>query len=707
MSLLLDQRASQYFYHKLDEKAITIRLIDLLPGEFAAPIYCELVEERLTPSLSYKALSYSWQNDGTFASELIFCNAKPMSISANLHAALRRLRSPNGYVRLWVDAICINQKDDVERAHQVGMMKEIYENSKEVLIWLGERGPFDDMGDWVDDEATSRSNPHVIKWYGDARDIPKLKAYFSTVETRNKTRKYGDDTCDIFGALCVLHLLASGIPVDKIMHLRHFQYVNSITKGLNSIMAKAWWRRIWVVQETVVTQHPTIYYANMCVPWRMFAFAAVGYDQSRVRSAREALSGQLDSALALMQFTRAIMEIESTRRSWASNAPMQPLMLLRKFRSRLATDSRDKIFAVLGIIRSWGKDKEGLPLPAIVPDYTMRETDLFFVATELLIRNTRSLAVLTGTLQRGTTYIGHLPSWVTDWGAAPDVNEHIRLGNLHIYESPDYFTGSVRTHGRWVLEASGRVIDEIDFVGRELESGQGRKRSRRVVMEWEEAVSHFRDPYIGTRNESIQSAFARTLCADLEFVQRTQSSNYTREFRKLDGFRRNRDAFEAWRSEDESGSNRRTSLVGGIWVEPTLSEIETEKHNAFQYLLDCASGGRRFLTTKKGYMGTGPVDMQVGDTVALLMGSDVPFILRSCMPRPCVREDIRVLFTQGTAAIRAGKDATRIETVAGQCSAVHRPYRVVGDCYVQGLVRGLVRKEESTQRSASETIYLT
>ncbi|KAI1266598.1 hypothetical protein F5Y18DRAFT_445030 [Xylariaceae sp. FL1019] len=659
MSLLLDQRASQYFYHKLDDKALTIRLIDVLPGDFTAPICCELVEEQLTPYLSYKALSYSWQDDEASAFETIFCNAKPMSISANLHAALRRLRTPNGHVRLWVDAICINQKDDVERAYQVGMMREIYENSKEVLIWLGERDPFDDMGDWVDEEATSRPNPNVIKWYGDESDLPKLKAYFSTVEERNKKWKYGLDTCDIFGALCVLHLLASGVPVDKIWHLRHFQYIHSITKGFNSIMNKAWWRRIWVVQETVVTHQPTIYYANMCVPWRMFAFAAVEYDQSRVRSAREALGGQLDSALALMQFTRATMEIESTRRTWASKQPMQPLCQI--WGIGLATDSRDKIFAVLGLIRSWGKDKEGLPLPAIVPDYTMRPADLFFTATELLIKNTRSLAVLTGTLQRGHTYVRTLPSWATDWGSLPDVNEHIRLGNLHIYECPYKFTGST----------GGRVVDEVDYVGRELESGQGRRRSRRV----------FRDPYIGTRDESIKSAFARTLCADLEFIQRAE----------LNDFQGKIFAFEAWRNEDESGSNRRTSLVGGLWVEPTLSEIETERHNAFQ-----------FFTTKKGYMGTGPVGMQVGDVVALLMGSEVPFVLRSRMPRPCVREKIHVLFTQDATAIRAGKGATRIEYAAGHCSSVHRPYRVIGDAYVQGLMR----KEESAQRVASGTIFL-
>ncbi|KAH8157592.1 hypothetical protein CIB48_g10653 [Xylaria polymorpha] len=147
MSLGLDPRASRYLYPQLDPRARTIRLIELSPGDFSVlPIHCQLVERELAPSLSYKALSYSWKGDDVSPDVAIFCNSKPIYVSANLHAALRRLRTPNEVVRLWVDAICINQQDDAERAYQVRMMRDIYQNSSEVLIWLGETGPYDDMG---------------------------------------------------------------------------------------------------------------------------------------------------------------------------------------------------------------------------------------------------------------------------------------------------------------------------------------------------------------------------------------------------------------------------------------------------------------------------------------------------------------------------------------------------------------------------------
>jgi hypothetical protein len=39
---------------------------------------------------------------------------------------------------LWIDAICINQSDELERSVQVGYMGEIYESARRVVVWVGE-----------------------------------------------------------------------------------------------------------------------------------------------------------------------------------------------------------------------------------------------------------------------------------------------------------------------------------------------------------------------------------------------------------------------------------------------------------------------------------------------------------------------------------------------------------------------------------------
>lgn len=51
-----------------------------------------------------------------------------------------QLRLPHKTLALWIDAICINQNDDVEKAGQIPLMTRIYSNAQQVCIWLGEGG---------------------------------------------------------------------------------------------------------------------------------------------------------------------------------------------------------------------------------------------------------------------------------------------------------------------------------------------------------------------------------------------------------------------------------------------------------------------------------------------------------------------------------------------------------------------------------------
>ena len=91
--------------------------------------------DRILPWDSYCALSYVW-GSSTERVE-ISCNNCSASITMNLYHALVQIWSLTPQKRLWADALCINQEDDVEKGFQVGMMGDIYTQSATVIIWFG------------------------------------------------------------------------------------------------------------------------------------------------------------------------------------------------------------------------------------------------------------------------------------------------------------------------------------------------------------------------------------------------------------------------------------------------------------------------------------------------------------------------------------------------------------------------------------------
>jgi hypothetical protein len=89
--------------------------------------------------LHFHALSYEWGNPGV--TEAITVNGHSIQVTQNLANALRyapkHLESTKGRLRIWADAICINQKSEEEKNHQVPLMGDIYSLADVVLCWLG------------------------------------------------------------------------------------------------------------------------------------------------------------------------------------------------------------------------------------------------------------------------------------------------------------------------------------------------------------------------------------------------------------------------------------------------------------------------------------------------------------------------------------------------------------------------------------------
>ena len=118
-----------------------IRLLRLLPNENeAAPLQCELRSYSLQKlglrTHLYEALSYVWGDPDETLS--ICVGEVQFRVTVNLHAALSRLRDHSFERIIWVDAICIDQDNQTERAQQVQSMAKIYCKANRVIVWLGE-----------------------------------------------------------------------------------------------------------------------------------------------------------------------------------------------------------------------------------------------------------------------------------------------------------------------------------------------------------------------------------------------------------------------------------------------------------------------------------------------------------------------------------------------------------------------------------------
>jgi hypothetical protein len=95
-----------------------------------------LMQEYILGSQDYNALSYVWGHEPDI--HRITVNNKPFFIRPNLFHALQRITNDELSVDLWVDSVCIDQSNEAERGAQVRRMADIFQNAKNVWIWLGE-----------------------------------------------------------------------------------------------------------------------------------------------------------------------------------------------------------------------------------------------------------------------------------------------------------------------------------------------------------------------------------------------------------------------------------------------------------------------------------------------------------------------------------------------------------------------------------------
>lgn len=133
-----------YSYKPLSRLS-SIRLLRLNPQRTVHQIddhtLCiNLIEVDLAQKPVYEALSYTW---GDLKDRLpILIDGKVLEITISLFFFLRQLSeqppSDDSKMLLWADQISINQEDITERNQQVAIMADIYRQSRQTRVWLGQ-----------------------------------------------------------------------------------------------------------------------------------------------------------------------------------------------------------------------------------------------------------------------------------------------------------------------------------------------------------------------------------------------------------------------------------------------------------------------------------------------------------------------------------------------------------------------------------------
>lgn len=129
----------RFLYRPFDLERPGLRLLRLFPTNVASsPIRSELfqawfdVPEHIMP---YEALSYTW--GAKEETKDILINNQLHAITENVYLALLHMCQPTTDRVIWVDALCIDQRNNKERPHQVGIMGNIYSKAESVIVWLG------------------------------------------------------------------------------------------------------------------------------------------------------------------------------------------------------------------------------------------------------------------------------------------------------------------------------------------------------------------------------------------------------------------------------------------------------------------------------------------------------------------------------------------------------------------------------------------
>ncbi|KAH8598377.1 heterokaryon incompatibility protein-domain-containing protein [Bisporella sp. PMI_857] len=339
----------------------------------------------------YTALSYMWGDPSRI--NPIMANGKQLGATKSLHIFFQELKSrsedffetntSNFLTRgwFWIDAVCINQDDVVERSEQITRMKEIYEEAHDIVIWLGE-GNYDRY--------------IAMEFLVQLSDFTKKN--FVSEETRFRLRKsnFSDDLLILEG------------PRD---------WIETSTEDwifLSNFLNLEYWNRSWILQEASTPKHSSSGF-DQGTTWLFCGSKTLLWIQVyRVNGMLQELAVWDSQSTRCFDFedifSRNIGTVEYIEDRRKAKPFYNPLYsALTQSRYFKTTDPKDKLYSVLAL----SNEVDDMSL---APDYTLTVEAIYTNLAVALIEINQSFDCLGSA---GLTRDHDVPSWVPDWAVQP------------------------------------------------------------------------------------------------------------------------------------------------------------------------------------------------------------------------------------------------------------------------------------------------
>ena len=369
--------------------------------------------------------------------------------------------------------------------------------------------------------------------------------------------------------------------------------------AIYSLISCPWFERLWIWQEIRLAKPNAILICGSdTLPWKSFRTALFCLCEKAHLIKRISVFSDLFPVRVVKMFPLANSERGSTF-----------LSLMDDTKHCKYADPRDRVYAILSLLES---SSEAID---IEPDYTKRTSQVYHDVTLRYINHFKSLKILTSSGLNDRPL--EMPTWVPDWTVV-DNPLPFRYGL-----ASGRTTAEVQYRGADILSVTGSVSATVQHVER-MEA----RDYRSLIAEIQRLAPQdvLQGSYIGSC--SLLTAYCITLCAN-KF-----SDKYMPPFEALPQFQQSLDFLSA-------------ILQPGTKQVPEFSRGTHAARFLDNVWLYCKE--RSFVKTYEGYIGLAPRSAQPGDQVCVLLGCNVPMLLRP---------------------------------------AANSQYEVVGSCYVHGLMDG-------------------